>query len=126
LYSLFAWLLFVTVLTFFTLKANFVQINLRHAVSIIDVRTGMFLIQKAPIIITSGQSNLRQKGRISAAHERFTCFLGPTRVSIPNDISTSSAVFAQLTAESLYFAMDYGPLLSPSKLPLRMGDLDPI
>jgi len=32
-------------------------------------------------------------------------FSGPTQLSIPNCISVSSAIFAQLTAESLYFAM---------------------
>jgi len=34
----------------------------------------------------------------------------------------SSVVFAQLTAESLYFTTDYSFL--PLKLPLRMGDPD--
>jgi len=51
------------------------------------------------------------KGRIAAAHRRFsdirqvaavctppnTCFLGPTRVHDPNGISIGSAVFAGLT-----------------------------
>jgi len=47
-----------------------------------------------------------------------TCFFGPTRVHSPNDISTASAVFAQLTTESLYC-----PSPSPSKLHLHMGHL---
>jgi len=71
------------------------------------------------LIITSGQSNLIT-GRIAAAHGRFSgirqvapvrnppniCFLGPTRVQIPNCISIGSAVFSQLTAERNYFIMD--------------------
>jgi len=35
-----------------------------------------------------------------------TRFLGSTRLSIPNGISISSAVFAQLTTESLFFTVD--------------------
>ena len=31
-----------------------------------------------------------------------TCFLGPTRVHIPNGILIGSAIFAQLTAEGPY------------------------
>jgi len=51
---------------------------------------------------------IRQKGRIASAHGRFNrilqvapacrlppCFLRPTGVHIPNDISTGSAVFLQ-------------------------------
>ena len=34
-----------------------------------------------------------------------TWFLGPNCIHIPNCISIGSAVFAQLTAESLYFTM---------------------
>ena len=62
-------------------------------------------------IIISGQSNLT-KGRIAAAHERFsgirqvalvctphTCFLASTQVHNPNGTSIGSAIFAQLTAE---------------------------
>ena len=61
---------------------------------------------------SSGQSNLTTS-HVAAAHGRFgsmvftrlrqralppnTCFLGPTRVQIPNIISVSSAVFAGLT-----------------------------
>jgi len=55
-------------------------------------------------------------GRIAAAHGRLngirqvaplctppnTCFLGPTRVQIPNGILIGSAVFAQLTTDSRY------------------------
>ena len=69
-------------------------------------------------MLTSGQNNLTT-GRIAAAQRRFngicqvapvctppdTCFLGPTRVHNPNCISIGSAVFAQLTAESLLFTM---------------------
>jgi len=71
--------------------------------------------------------------RIAAAHGRFsgihqvatvcipsnTCFLGPTRVQIPNGISIGSAVFAQLTAESRYILQR-----AALKLPLPKGDLD--
>ena len=58
-------------------------------------------------------------GRIAAAHGQFngihqmapvcfpinTCFLGPTRVQIPNGISIASVDFAQLTTERPYFKM---------------------
>jgi len=58
------------------------------------------------IIIITGSQNNFTKGRIAAAHGRFsrmrqmapmctpsnTCFLGPTQVHIPNGISTGSAV----------------------------------
>jgi len=53
-----------------------------------------------------------------------TWFPGPTRLSIPNYILITTAVFAQLTAESPYTL--HWPPLFPSKLPLRMRDLDPI
>jgi len=52
-----------------------------------------------------------------------TWFLWPTRVQIPNDISIGSAVFAQVTVESLYLQRA-APF--PLKLPLPTGHLDPI
>jgi len=42
---------------------------------------------------------------VAIRHFGFVCnawFLEPTRAHIPNDISISSAVFAQLTAECAY------------------------
>jgi len=51
-----------------------------------------------------------------------TCFLGPTRVHNVDDILISSAVFAQLTAQHPYAAQ--WAALSPSKLPIPMGDLE--
>ena len=50
-----------------------------------------------------------------------TCFFGPTQVQIPNGISISSAVFAQLMAGSHYTLQQ--ATLPPSKLPLPMGDI---
>ena len=47
------------------------------------------------------------------------CFIGPTRVHIPNGISIGSAVFAQRMAEGSYILRWAGPC--PSKLPLCMG-----
>ena len=52
-----------------------------------------------------------------------TWFPGPTQVLNPNGISIGSAVFAQVTAGCPY-TLQWVPL-SPSKLPLPMGDLDP-
>jgi len=52
-----------------------------------------------------------------------TCFLGPTRIHIPNGISIGSAIFAQLTAERLYTLQWAAP--PPSNLPLSRGDVDP-
>jgi len=68
---------------------------------------------------------ISQKGCIAAAHGRLdhvrqvapmctpsnTCFLGATGVHIPNGISSGSAAFAQLTADSLYTFN--APLISP-------------
>jgi len=48
-----------------------------------------------------------------------TCFLGPTQVHTPNGISIGSAVFAKLTAGSVYTLQWASPF--PSKLPLRIG-----
>jgi len=53
----------------------------------------------------------------------LTCFLEPLPVHIPNGISIGSAVFAQLRAEGPYTLHWAAPF--PSKLPLRMGNLDP-
>jgi len=53
-----------------------------------------------------------------------TCFLGPTRVHIPNVISIGSAIFTQLTARSAYtwqWATTFPLKTAPSH-----GDLDPI
>jgi len=50
-----------------------------------------------------------------------TCFLRSTGVHIVNGISIGSAVFAQLTAEGPYIL----PPLFPSKLPFRIGGLEP-
>jgi len=74
------------------------------------------LIISSVLIITSGQSNLTI--RLPGVHRRHTVqsyslddayvrhaplsntwFLGPTQVHIPNGISISSAIFAQLTAD---------------------------
>jgi len=44
------------------------------------------------------------------------CFLGHTPLNIPNGISTGSAIFAQLTAESLYF---------PQNCPFKRGSGPP-
>jgi len=96
----------------------------------------------------NGQSNLTQD-RIAAADGRFNCsrhvtptcppmwahwrhlassgirlnlwFLRPTQVHDPSGKAIGSAVFAQLTADTLQW-----DTASPSKLPLPMGDLDPI
>ena len=80
-----------------------------------------------------GQSNLT-KGRTAAAHGLFngirqvapmctpcnTCFLGPTRVHNPDDISIGSAVFlAKLTAESHYTLQRAAPY------PLIIAHLNP-
>ena len=60
------------------------------------------------IVIASGQTNL-PKGRIATTHRQFTrirqvspvctpsntCFLGPSRVHVPNSISIGSAIFAE-------------------------------
>ena len=76
-------------------------------------------------------------GHIATTHERFsgihqvapvciplnTGFLGPTQVQIPNNISITLAIFAQLMAEPPY-TLQWADL-SPSKLPLPTGDLDP-
>jgi len=51
-----------------------------------------------------------------------TWFLGPSRVRIPNGISSGSAVFAQRTAESRYTLQRAA--LSPLNLPLSAGDLN--
>jgi len=70
------------------------------------------------------------EGRIATTHGWFngiqqvrqcapplnTCFLGPTRVPMPNGISTGSAVCAQLTAESCYTLQLATPF--PFKIPL--------
>jgi len=50
------------------------------------------------------------------------CFLRPTGVHNPNGKSIGSAVFAQVTVECSYTLQWAAP--SPSKLLLRMGDLD--
>jgi len=64
------------------------------------------------LLLTQEVKVIRQKGRIIAAHGRFsgirrvapvctppnTCFLRPTRVHNPNGISIGSAIFVQLTA----------------------------
>ena len=89
------------------------------------------------LIITSGQSNLTT-GRIATTHGRFngirqvapvctipnTCFLGPTQVQIPNGISISSAVFAQLTAECRY-TLQWAAPSPPSKLPIPLEGSGP-
>ena len=49
-------------------------------------------------------------------------FLGPFRDHNPNGITIGSAVFTQMTTECPYTLQWAAP--SPSKLPLRMGDLD--
>jgi len=53
-----------------------------------------------------------------------TCFLGPTQVHIPNDISIGSAVWhsSQQTVPILY----KWPLILLSKLPHHTGDLNSI
>jgi len=52
-----------------------------------------------------------------------TWFHRPTPLSIPNGISIGSAVFTQLTAESLHLTM--GSPFPPSKLPLHTGGCGP-
>jgi len=52
-----------------------------------------------------------------------TCFLGPTRVHVPNGVSIGSVVFPQLTAERPYTLQCAA--LSPSKLPLHMEQSGP-
>jgi len=83
----------------------------------------------------SGQSNLT-KGRIATTHGRFnhicqvapmwtisnTCFVGPTRVHIPNGFSIGSVVFVQFTAHPILYN---GLPPSPSKLPVRVGGSGP-
>jgi len=51
------------------------------------------------------------------------CLLWRTRILNPNGISIGSAVFANLTAKRLY-SLQWSAL-SPSKLPIPVGDLDP-
>ena len=100
------------------------SLNLKHA-TLISQKNIYFKI------ITSGQSNLT-RGHIAAAHGQFSgirqvapvctppnrCFFGPTQVQIPNGISISSAVFAQLTADCRRAC----PGMSfPLKLPLCMA-----
>jgi len=51
----------------------------------------------------------------------YTCFLGPTRVHSPNDISICSATFAQLTAECLRARPD---MFFPTKIVPSHGYLD--
>jgi len=52
----------------------------------------------------------------ASVHPLNTCFLKPTRVQIPNGISISLAIFAQLTAECRYTSQWATPF--PLKLPL--------
>jgi len=52
-----------------------------------------------------------------------TWFLGCIWAHNPNSISICSAIFAQMTAVSLYLTMERH--FPASKLPLPMGDLDP-
>jgi len=59
--------------------------------------------------------------RWPSMNPHLTRFLGPTRVSIPNDISIGSAVFAQLMAERSY-TLQWAAFPSPSKLPNRQTD----
>jgi len=54
-----------------------------------------------------------------------TCFLGPTRVHNPNDISIGSAVFAQITAECRYTLQRAAPS-SPFKSSMPTGIMAPI
>jgi len=74
-------------------------------------------------------------GRIATTHGRLngirqvapvytlpnTCFLGPTQVQIPNGISISSVVFAQLTAESRYTLQQAAPF--PLKIASSHGGI---
>jgi len=92
-------------------------------------------LETKPLVIVSGQSNVT-KGCIATARGRFsgirqmapvyttpnTCFLRPIQVQIPNGISIGSAVFVQ-SSSVLYFTMGRS---SPTKLPLPIGDMDPI
>ena len=82
------------------------------------------------------QSNLTT-GRRAIAHGRFsgirqmasvctppnTCFLGPTRVKIPNSIWIGSAIFAQLTAEHPHTLQYATPSPPPENCPFPFGDL---
>jgi len=87
-------------------------------------------------MLTSGLSNLTT-GRIAATHRWFsgihhvalvctqpnTCFLGPSRVQIPNGISIGSAVFAQMTAECRYTLQQDAP--SPQNYQFPWGIWSP-
>jgi len=53
-----------------------------------------------------------------------TCFLGPTRVHIPNGLSNGSAVFLHSSLQSVPVRECPGPA-SPSKLPVRMARSEP-
>jgi len=59
------------------------------------------------------------------APPRNTCFLGPTRVQMPNDILIGSAIFAQLTTESRY-TLQRLPLPLPLKLLLHTEISTPV
>jgi len=66
--------------------------------------------------------------KIARSHAEFwtpsnRCLLRRTRVNIPNNILIGSAVFAQLTADSLYTLQRAAPF--PPKIAHSHGDLDP-
>ena len=54
-----------------------------------------------------------------------TWFLGPIRAHSPNGISIGSAAFYTDDRKVSLYILYNGTPLSPSKLPLPMGDLDP-
>jgi len=120
-------------LTPFTLYSmHFYQVILVLAWNMSMPSQPIFAVGTA-IIITSGQwvNVIWQKGHIAAAHGRITniCQLAVTmwppsdtllwdeltQIHTPNGISTSSAVFAQVTAVSLYFSM--GRTFPPKNYP---------
>jgi len=65
-------------------------------------------------------------GHPNSAPPSNTWFPWPTTLSVPNCISISSAVFAQLTTESPCSLQWATPFLPRSKLPFCVGDLDPM
>jgi len=54
-----------------------------------------------------------------------TCFLGPIRVTISDEVSIGSAIFAQFTAERPYTLAVWLPFPPPQNCRFSWGDLDP-
>ena len=75
--------------------------------------------------VTAMGAHLPQSCTLPWGHLEPHLIHGPTRVLNPNGISMCSAVFAHMTAECPYSLLYHGTPLSPSKLPLPMGLLNP-